>query len=306
MPLPDPKSPEWPIKVRTGVSIFRVNEIRDTDETFTCRFALHLSWIDPIYKGTETAYSNHPEISDEKTAAFPEMQLSPQGVLIPTSNCARWMPEIKFFDTPEEPTVLHEYIKTNPENGVVTHYKEFVGMFDERLELQSFPFDCQLLSISFGSHHYGDRLQFVPATRPNRMLAQNLSDWAFISQEMDDDMSVLPTTMTYDPDLEPDKPTHEGIDFVTLREAGKGGAHSVQIQVRAIRLYGWYVLNVVTVLSTLGLVAALLPMAGACSAAARTGSIRTAAASISPGARAKLSAVRPSQESSSPRESTSS
>ena len=99
--------------VKLGCTVFRVRDIDDTQELFGLRFALHFEWTDPYYQGG-LAYSNHPEISDERCANFPKLQLSVTGVEIHTDNRPRWTPEIKFFDCDNAPELVRQHAQKRP------------------------------------------------------------------------------------------------------------------------------------------------------------------------------------------------
>ena len=109
-PVPPPDY--GPIQVQTTASVFHVSGVDSTAETFSCRLALHLQWIDMYYKRPELGedefdqYSTHPTIGTRRSRAFPKHDLSMSGESIPLDGRPRWTPELKFFGAADPPSII--------------------------------------------------------------------------------------------------------------------------------------------------------------------------------------------------------
>jgi len=110
-----------PFEVKISTLVHRISNVDATTETFNCRFALHMSWIDPYYqdpdyvKDVTPELSTHPQIG-MRAVPFPADDLSIHGLRIPCDDGKRprWIPEIKFFNAEMPPEVIREEYAMGP------------------------------------------------------------------------------------------------------------------------------------------------------------------------------------------------
>lgn len=187
-----------PIQVQVAARFYYIKDAENLHQAYTCRFSLHLSWVDKYYRlANQPAdpddivhYSTHPEIG-QKASNFPERDKSMHGVEIERrvdAKCLpRWTPEIKFFDSEGRPTVIREEYAADRSSGVVTCYFEGTGTFAQSREVDS---DTQVLILSIGSQHRKKHMEFVKHERvKSEVFASPISDWHFRGKPVEADMT---------------------------------------------------------------------------------------------------------------------
>lgn len=261
---PVPPAAHGPIEVLTTASVFHVGSVDSTGETFSCRVALHLEWIDMYYvkrggigESEFDEFSTHPEIGTRRARRFPNEDMSMTGELVPLEQRPRWTPELKFFGAPEAVTVIREQYSACRRTGLCRCFYEVHAKFSERLELYRFPFDRQLLCISVGSQHRAKRLIFKPhPARSSQMKGPNISDWRFSSK-------ICTLYSVADQRAQSSRwsmnELEKGIKELSITRTRTKEYHSVHFHLMAERKCAWFFTNVFSTTYLLGVSYSLVP-----------------------------------------------
>lgn len=127
---PDPKG--VPTRVEISITPSKIKVINTADETFTVDFFAGVKWkdgrlVDPAY--------------------------GPSRALCKFKPTEVWTPDLRLLDDARLETRFEEIV-VGPK-GTVIYRRRFYGTLSAHMDLDSFPFDSQLLPITFASYTYG-------------------------------------------------------------------------------------------------------------------------------------------------------
>jgi hypothetical protein len=168
-----------PIQIQTNLQIFRVHKIDSSSEEFTIDCGITFLWTDPFLAAEARGkyFSSHPAVvrHNPKTGRS-DYELWPDHFIVGQTV---FDPAWKIMNSSDLEVIKNFTTILNSEEGVVHNYLHIRATIYQTLDLHSFPFDHQELTLRIQSEHSSQVVHFVAmADRSPRLYDNNIaSEW---------------------------------------------------------------------------------------------------------------------------------
>lgn len=168
-----------PIQVQTNLQIFRVHKIDSSSEEFTIDCGITFIWKDPFLavEAEGKYFASHPAVvRHNPRTGRSDYELWPDNFIVGQTV---FDPAWKIMNCSDLEVIKNFTTILNSEEGVVHNYLHIRATIYQTLDLHSFPFDHQEMTIRIQSEHSTQVVQFIAMTdRLPRLYDNNIaSEW---------------------------------------------------------------------------------------------------------------------------------
>jgi hypothetical protein len=168
-----------PIQVQTNLQIFRVHKIDSSSEEFTIDCGITFIWKDPFLaqEAGGKYFASHPAVVRHKAdTGRSDYELWPDNFIVGQNV---FDPAWKIMNCSDLEVIKNFTTIWNSEEGLVHNYLHIRATIYQTLDLHSFPFDHQEMTIRIQSEHSTEVVQFVAMSdRSPRLYDNNIaSEW---------------------------------------------------------------------------------------------------------------------------------
>lgn len=168
-----------PIKIETNLQIFRVHKIDSSSEEFTIDCGITFIWKDPFLavEAEGKYFASHPAVvRHNPRTGRSDYELWPDNFIVGQTV---FDPAWKIMNCSDLEVIKNFTTILNSEEGIVHNYLHIRATIYQTLDLHSFPFDHQEMTIRIQSEHSTQVVQFIAMSdRLPRLYDNNIaSEW---------------------------------------------------------------------------------------------------------------------------------